>query len=88
MLNTLSPNPKKWSNTLKQFVNEFLTHCSSVFDYFVGLAIEGLREKRQHSLNLELVKSHQDSNKIKLLKCQGSERICVSKLSFSFEVVT
>ena len=29
-------NPIKWSNTLKP------TNCLSVFDYFVGLALEGL----------------------------------------------
>ena len=30
--NPLSPNPTKWSNTLKQFM----------FDHFVGLALKGL----------------------------------------------
>ena len=36
ILNTLSTNSKKWSNTLKQ------TNCLGVFDHFVGLALEGL----------------------------------------------
>ena len=37
LLNTLSANPSKWSNTLKQFVGKL-----SVFDHFVGLALKGL----------------------------------------------
>ena len=34
-INTLSPNPIKWSNTLKQFVDNFPTNSLSVFDYFM-----------------------------------------------------
>ena len=43
-VNALStnPNPTKWSNTLKQFVGNLPTKCSSVFDHFVGLALKGL----------------------------------------------
>ena len=41
-LNPLSANPKKWSNTLKQFVGNSPTNCLSVFDHFVILAFEGL----------------------------------------------
>ena len=37
MLNPLSANPTKWSNTLKQFLGYL-----SVFDHFVGLALKGL----------------------------------------------
>ena len=39
LINTLTTNPTKWSNTLKQFVG-----CwpMSVFDHFVGLALKGL----------------------------------------------
>ena len=40
--NHLSVNPTKWSNTLKQFVSDFPTNCLSVFDHFVGLALQGL----------------------------------------------
>ena len=36
---SLSANPTKWSNTLKQFVGEFPTNCLSVFDDFMGLTI-------------------------------------------------
>ena len=36
-LNPLSANPTKWSNTLLP------TNCLSVFDHFVGLALEGLK---------------------------------------------
>ena len=40
--NPLNANPKKWSNTLKQFVGKLPTNCLSVFDHFVGLALKGL----------------------------------------------
>ena len=42
ILNPLSANPTKWSNTLKQFVGNFPTNCLSVFDHFVRLAVKGL----------------------------------------------
>ena len=36
-------NLTKWSNILKQFVDNFLTNCClSVFGHFVGLALKGL----------------------------------------------
>ena len=41
-IKTLSANPTKLSNTLKQFVGKFPTNCVSVFDHFVGLALKGL----------------------------------------------
>ena len=37
----LSANFTKWSNTLKQFVEKFLTNCLSVFDHFVELVLKG-----------------------------------------------
>ena len=40
--NSLSANPTKWSNTLKQFVGKLPTNCLSVFDHFVNLALKGL----------------------------------------------
>ena len=43
ILNPLSTNPTKWSNTLKQFVGKLPTNCMSVFDHFVKLALKGLR---------------------------------------------
>ena len=43
-INLLSANPTKWSNTLKQFVGKLPTNCLSVFDHFVGLALEGLKK--------------------------------------------
>ena len=43
LLNPLSANLTKWSNTLKQFVGKLPTNCLSVFDHFVGLALKGLR---------------------------------------------
>ena len=42
VLNPLSANPTKWSNTLKQFVGKLPTNCLSVFDHFVKLALKGL----------------------------------------------
>ena len=42
-VNPLSANPRKWPNTLKQFVGELSTNCLSVFDHFVKLALKGLR---------------------------------------------
>ena len=42
LINPLSANPTKWSNTLKQFVGNLPTNCLSVFDHFVGLALKGL----------------------------------------------
>ena len=41
-INPLSANPKKWSNTLKQFVGNSPTNCFSVFHHFVKLALKGL----------------------------------------------
>ena len=41
-INPLSTDPTKWSDTLKQFLDNFPTNCLSVFDYFVGLALKGL----------------------------------------------
>ena len=42
----LSAKITKWSNTLKQFVGNLPANCLSVFDHFVGLA---LNELKQHS---------------------------------------
>ena len=42
ILKPLNTNPKKWSNTLKQFVGNLPTNCLSVFDHFVKLALKGL----------------------------------------------
>ena len=42
LLNPLSTNPTKWSNTLKQFVSNLPKNCLSVFDHFVKLALKGL----------------------------------------------
>ena len=43
-LNPLSANFTKWSNTLKQFVGKLMTNCLSVFDHFVGLALNRLKQ--------------------------------------------
>ena len=41
-INPLSTNLTKWSNILKQFVGSLPTNCLSVFDHFVGLALQKL----------------------------------------------
>ena len=41
-LNSLSINPTKWLNTLKQFVGNLPTNYFSVFNHFVKLA-KGLK---------------------------------------------
>ena len=43
VVNPLSANPTKWSNTLRQFVRNFPTNCLSVFDGFVKLGLKGLK---------------------------------------------
>ena len=52
LLNPLSANITKWSNTLKQFVGKLATNCLSVFDHFVGLAIKRLRYGARHKAEL------------------------------------
>ena len=42
-INPFSAKPTKWPNTLKQFVGKLPRNCLSVFDQFVGLALEGLK---------------------------------------------
>ena len=50
LLNSLSDNFTKWSNTLKQFVGNLPTTCLSVFDHFVRLALKGLTQTRSHQM--------------------------------------
>ena len=42
LVNPLSANRTKYSNTLKEFVGKLPTNCLSVFDHFVKLALKGL----------------------------------------------
>ena len=39
---SLSTNPTKWSDTLKQFIGQLTTNGLNVFDHFVGLVLKGL----------------------------------------------
>ena len=66
IINPLSANPIKCSNTFKQFVSNLQTNCLSVFDHFVKLAFKGLKivhrttnssQNNQHisGLNVRLV---------------------------------
>ena len=41
-INFLRAKPTKWSNTLKQLVGKLPINCLSVFDHFVGLALNWL----------------------------------------------
>ena len=50
-INTLSANPIKWSNTLKQLVENLPTNSLSVFDYFMWLALKRLT----HLLSISLL---------------------------------
>ena len=43
LLNPLSANLTKLSNTLKQFVGNLVTKYLSVLDHFVELALKGLK---------------------------------------------
>ena len=52
LLNPLSTNPTKWSNTLKRFVGKLPTNCLSVFDHFVKLALKGLRKGVKERIRL------------------------------------
>ena len=56
IVNLLSANPTKWSNTLKQFVSKLPTNCLSVFDHFLGLVLKGLTCSKLRAL------SHLDLN--------------------------
>ena len=41
-INLLSANPTKQSNTFKQFYQQHLTNCLSVFEHFAGLVLKAL----------------------------------------------
>ena len=47
--NSMSANPTKWLNTLKQFVGKLPMNCLRVFDQFVKLALKGLIYTMLHS---------------------------------------
>ena len=45
LVNPLSANLTKWSDTLKKFVGKLPTNCLNAFDHFVELALKGLMTK-------------------------------------------
>ena len=45
LVNPLSANPTKWSNTLKKFGGKLPTNCLSVFGHFVKLGLQGIKCK-------------------------------------------
>ena len=71
LLNPLSANPTKWSNTLKKFVCNLPTNRLGVFDHFMNLALKGLSEscncQKRESFVLSLMNIyfiHEISNSI------------------------
>ena len=68
LLNPLSANPTKWSDTLKQFVGNLPTNCLSVFDHFMSLALKGLKYNAahvvKHSLSVHTIITRQNTYKI------------------------
>ena len=58
--NSLSTNPTKWSNTLKQFVGNLPTNCLSVFDHFMRLALKELIDSLANKLTPGLVQYYFD----------------------------
>ena len=76
LLNPLSANFTKWSNTLKQFVGNLPTNCLSVFDHFVGLSLKGLSVPALIRLHLSL----------KNLFCRIPFCLLTSSASFCFFV--
>ena len=54
VVNPLSANPTKWSDTLEQIVGKLPTNCLSVFRHSVGLTLEWLR-KIEFILTLKLI---------------------------------
>ena len=52
-INPLSAIFTKWSNTLKQFVGKLPTHCLSLFDHFVGLALKRLKRDNKYNNKLK-----------------------------------
>ena len=52
---SLSANPTKWSNILKQFVGNLPTTCLSGFDHFVKLALKGSKKYIQRNTHFSAV---------------------------------
>ena len=61
-VNPLSANPKKWSNTLKQFVGNLPTNCLTVFDHFVNLTFKSLILSKQVRRSRSVTFWHHASN--------------------------
>ena len=59
VINPLSANPTKWSNTLKQFLGKLPTNCLSVLNHFVKLAFKGLKIIQRMITNQLLMTSFQ-----------------------------
>ena len=51
-INSLNANTTKWSNTLKQFVDNMPTNCLIMFDHFVELALNRLNKQNGRKLFL------------------------------------
>ena len=54
-INPLTTSPTKWTKET-QTIRRFLpTNCFSLFDYFVGLPLKGLRERDNYLYQINLV---------------------------------
>ena len=74
LINPLSANPTKCSNTHKQFVGKLPTNCLGVFDHFVILVLKGLISTRKYYLldiTLQCILLHfkriENSNRAKMI---------------------
>ena len=62
-LNSLSANPTKWPNTLKQFVGKLPTNCLSASDHFVELALKGFNSMTKQKKNC-------------YIQCDNTKKVC------------
>ena len=72
IINPLSANLTKWSNTLKRFVGKLPTNCLSVFDHFLGLAFKGLTNLTTLVLMTKTIKNLSYKERCNLLNNPGT----------------
>ena len=72
-VNLLSANATKWSNALKQFINNLPTNYLSVFDHFVRLMLKDLANNKMVNEKVKQVCrkqiNKQNNNKKHYSKC-------------------
>ena len=62
-LTHLAPISQNGQTQLKQFVGNLPTNCLSVFDYFAGLALKGLKFEPQISFQMSWIENHMKHEK-------------------------